>query len=59
MVVAWLDNQPIIRWLSYCGHYALLRAENPETVPRQQLVDLENSGDETRIRRVLWIDTAH
>ena len=59
MVVAWLDNQPIIRWLSFCGRYALLRAENPETIPQQQLIDLETAGEKTRIRRVLWIDTAH
>ena len=60
MVVVWLDeNQPTIRWFSHCGRYALLRAENPETVPQQQLIDFEAASEKTRIRRVLWIDTAH
>lgn len=59
MVVVWLENQPTIRWFSHCGRYALLRAENPETVPRQQLIDFESASETTRLRRVLWIDTAH
>ncbi len=59
MVVVWLDNQPTIRWFSHCGRYGLLRAENPETVPQQHLIDLENAGEKPRVRRVLWIDTAH
>jgi hypothetical protein len=59
MVVVWLDNQPAIRWFSHCGRYALLRAENPETVPQQQLIDLETASERPRLRRVLWIDTAH
>ncbi len=59
LVVVWLENQPTIRWFSHCGRYALLRAENPETVPQQQLVDLEAASEKTRVRRVLWIDTAH
>ena len=42
MVVVWLDDQPTIRWFRDCGRYALLRAENPETVPQQQLIDLES-----------------
>ena len=59
MVVVWLENQPTIRWFSHCGRYVLLRAENPETVPRQQLIDFEAASEKTRMRRVLWIDTAH
>jgi hypothetical protein len=59
MVVVWLENQPTIRWFSLCGRYALLRAENPETVPQQQLIDFEAASEKTRVRRVLWIDTAH
>ena len=59
LVVVWLDDQPTIRWFSHCGRYALLRAENPETVPQQQLVDIEATSERTRLRRVLWIDTAH
>ena len=45
------------RWRS--GRYALLRAENPETNPQQQLVDLEAVGERPRFRRVLLIDTHH
>ena len=59
MVVVWLDDRPTIRWFRDCGRYALLRAENPETVPQQQLIDLESAVEQPRIRRVLWIDTAH
>ena len=59
MVVVWLEKQPTIRWFSHCGRYALLRAENPETVPQRQLIDFEAAGEKTRVRRVLWIDTAH
>lgn len=59
MVVVWLEDQPTIRWFRVCGRYALLRAENPETSPQQQLIDLESSGEQPRIRRVLWIDTPH
>ena len=29
LVVAWLDNQPVVRWFEQCGRYALLRAQNP------------------------------
>ena len=47
MVVVWLENQPTIRWFSHCGRYALLRAENPETVPQQQLIDLESADEKT------------
>lgn len=59
LVVAWMDDRPIIRWFRDCGRYALLRAENPETIPQQQLIDLESQGEQPRIRRVLWIDTPH
>ncbi len=59
MVVAWLDNQPVIRWFQFCGRYALLRAENPKTTPQQILVDLEDPRQRPRFRRVLWINTPH
>jgi hypothetical protein len=59
MVVVWLEGQPTIRWFSHCGRYALLRAENPETTPQQQLIDFESASERTLLRRVLWIDTAH
>lgn len=59
MVVVWLDNEPQVRWFRLCGRYALLRAENPETVPQQQLVELDPPSARPRWRRVLWIDTPH
>jgi peptidase S24-like protein len=59
MVVAWIDDQPTMRWFRHCGRYALLRAENPDTVPQQQLIDLEAPTEKPRFRRVLWIDTPH
>lgn len=59
LVVVWMEERPAIRWFRDCGRYALLRAENPETIPQQQLIDLESPVEQPRIRRVLWIDTAH
>jgi hypothetical protein len=59
MVVTWLDNQPVVRWFQHCGRFALLRAENPTTVPQQLLVDLEDSRQRPQFRRVLWINTPH
>jgi hypothetical protein len=59
MVVTWLENQPVVRWFQHCGRFVLLRAENPSTVPQQVLVDLEDSRERPRFRRVLWINTPH
>jgi hypothetical protein len=59
MVVAWVENVPIVRWYQHCGRFALLRAENPTTNPPQVLVDLEDRAHECRYRRVLWINTPH
>jgi len=59
LVVVWLDDRPIVRWFQNCGRYALLRAENPATVPQQRLIDLENASQIPKFRRVLWINTPH
>jgi hypothetical protein len=59
LVVAWLDNQPVVRWFEHCGRFALLRAQNPTTVPQQVLVDLEDPKQRPRFRRVLWVNTPH
>jgi hypothetical protein len=59
IVVAWVENQPIVRWFQLCDKVALLRAENPATVPGQILVDLAARPEDQRIRRVLWINTPH
>jgi hypothetical protein len=59
IVVAWLEDRPIVRWFQNCGRYALLRAENPAADPQQMLIDLENAPEVPRFRRVLWINTPH
>ena len=59
LVVAWIEGQPIVRWFQHCGRYALLRAENPDTVPKERLVDLDDKDHPSRFRRVLWINTPH
>ena len=59
LVVAWIEGQPMVRWFQHCGRYALLRAENPDTIPQQRLVDLEEHDHPPRFRRVLWINTPH
>ena len=59
MVVAWIDDQPAVRWFQYCGRYAVLRAENQATTPVQLLVDLDDPVRNPRFRRILWIYTPH
>jgi hypothetical protein len=59
IVVAWVDGLPIVRWFQFCDKVAVLRAENPATVPNQVLVDLESRPEERKIRRVHWINTPH
>jgi Peptidase S24-like len=59
LVVVWLENEPTIRWFQDCGRYAMLRAENPETIPQEQLVDMNARATKPRLHRVLWIDTPH
>jgi Peptidase S24-like len=59
MVVTWVDGQPLVRWFQNCGRFALLRAENPNTVPQQVLVDLEDSTQRPRFRRVVGFNSPH
>lgn len=59
MVVAWVDDVPLVRWFQDCGRYAVLRAENPMTTPVTILVDSEDQSRTARFRRVLWINTPH
>ena len=59
MVVAWVEDVPIVRWFQHCGRFALLRAENPTADPSQVLVDLEDRPHARRLRRVLWVNTPH
>jgi hypothetical protein len=59
MVVTWVENQPLVRWFQHCGRFALLRAENPNTVPQQVLVDLEDPKQRPRFRRVVGFNSPH
>ena len=59
MVVAWLDDRPLVRWFEISGRFAVLRAENPSFEPSMVLIDLGGSPEKTRLRRVLWIGTSH
>jgi len=59
MVVAWIDNQPVVRWFQFCDKVALLRAENPAATPHQILMDLTGRPEDRKVRRVLWINTPH
>ncbi len=59
LVVAWLEDQTVVRWFQHCDRFALLRAQNPSTVPQQVLIDLEDSAQRPRFRRVLWVNTPH
>jgi hypothetical protein len=59
MVVTWVENQPLVRWFQHCGRFALLRAENPNTVPQQVLVDLEDTKQRPRFRRVVGFNSPH
>jgi hypothetical protein len=59
MVVTWVENQPLVRWFQHCGRFALLRAENPNTVPQQVLVDLEDRAQRPRFRRVVGFNSPH
>lgn len=59
LVTVWVGGESLVRWFQYCGRYAVLRAENLEAAPAQQLIDLEEASERPRIRRVLWITTPH
>jgi hypothetical protein len=59
LVVTWVENQPLVRWFQHCGRFALLRAENPNTVPQQVLVDLEDQKQRPRFRRVVGFNSPH
>ena len=59
LVVVRHHIEPTIRWFSDCGRYAPLRAENPANGPAAATHRLRGASEQTRMRRVLWIDTAH
>jgi hypothetical protein len=59
LVVAWPGGSPVVRWLHHSGAFAVLRAEQPSHQPSTQLVSLRPGAVGPRIRRVLWVGTAH
>jgi transcriptional regulator with XRE-family HTH domain len=59
LVVAWIEDTPLVRWFRLSGAYGLLRAENPESSPNLHLIDLAGPPETRRVRRVLWISTPH
>lgn len=59
LVVAWVDERPMVRWFRRTGGFGLLRAEHPDHMPGMQLIDLRQMESTRRIRRVLWISTPH
>lgn len=59
LVVAWMTDEPVVRWFRRSGSFGLLRAENPEHIPNLQLLDLAAADGARRVRRVEWISTPH
>ncbi|MBX6313514.1 MAG: XRE family transcriptional regulator [Isosphaeraceae bacterium] len=59
LVVAWVEDRPLVRWFNRSGRFGVLRAENPAHEPSTLLVDLNAPPRERRLRRVLWICTPH
>jgi hypothetical protein len=59
LVVAWVNDQPVVRWFQHCGRYGLIRAENVDSDAPQEVIDLDAPPEQRRLRRVLWINTPH
>lgn len=59
LVVAWVDQKPIVRWFGRSGRFGVLRVENPASEPSATLIDLDGPEPSRRVRRVLWISTPH
>ncbi len=59
LVVAWVEERPIVRWFGLSGRYGVLRCENPSHDPATVLLDLDTPETSRRVRRVLWISTPH
>ena len=59
LVVARVEGVETVRWFQHCGRFALLRAENPATIPPSILVELEGEGEPGPLHRVVWISTPH
>jgi phage repressor protein C with HTH and peptisase S24 domain len=59
LVVAWVEGRAVVRWFGRSGRYAVLRAENAAYDPATILIDLNDTQEARRVRRVLWISTPH
>ena len=60
LVVAWVDNQPQVRWFDLSGSQGLLRAENPQFAPHTLKIDLEAPhAHDYRLRRVVGTSAPH
>jgi hypothetical protein len=59
LVVAWVEDRPVVRWFQRSGRFGLLRASNEAADPPVLLVDLDGPPEGRRLRRVLWISTPH
>jgi hypothetical protein len=59
LVVAWVEDKPIVRWFGLSGRYGVLRCENSAHDPATVLLDLDTPEPSRRVRRVLWISTPH
>ncbi len=55
LVVAWLDEGVVVRWLQFAGRFAVLRAEDPGFETTVQPIDREGLDEpRTLLRRALW-----
>jgi len=59
IVVAFIDDHPMVRWFDHHGRFAVLRAENPSLDSPEIVIDLEEKSKKSQFRRVLWINTPH
>jgi hypothetical protein len=60
IVVAFVAGKQLVRWFHYHGRFACLRAERPASRQDAEIViDLAQSSDEQRFRRVVQIITRH
>lgn len=55
LVVAWVDNKPLARWLQHTRHYILLRPGNPEFDQTPILIEVDSPPADFRARAVEWI----
>src|SRR5262245_37637497 len=55
LVVAWLDDKPVVRRFQVCGRYGILRGEGMEANSAQAVLDFESEDEEHKVRRVVWI----